>query len=115
LREAVGVVERELLATDRKLVVRLIIREGHRFHEISGFYYEEVIARVMRLIRRIAERGQARGEFTHDALARFPQLAAGPFLLAVVWDGLFADRDPLDLAGLLQAHVDVLVRGLQGP
>ena len=40
--------------------------------------------------------------------ARFPQLIVAPLLLAVIWDGLFAKIDPLDVGGLLRAHREVL-------
>ena len=52
-----------------------------------------------------------RGEFASDAAARFPQLIVAPLLLAVIWDGLFANIDPLDVAGLLRAHRELLTGG----
>ena len=40
--------------------------------------------------------------------ARYPQLVVAPLLVAVLWDGLFAKIDPLDVRGLLDAHREVL-------
>ena len=59
-------------------------------------------------MRGVAERAAREGEFASDAAARFPQLIVAPLLLAVVWDSLFAHIDPLDVAGLLRAHREVL-------
>jgi hypothetical protein len=59
-------------------------------------------------MRGVAERAAQRGEFTSDAAARFPQLIVAPLILAVVWDSLFARIEPLDVAGLLRAHRELL-------
>jgi AcrR family transcriptional regulator len=103
--------QREVLGTKRKLLLRLIIAEGPRFPAIANFYYREVVARGMALMRTVATEAVARGEFSSDAAARFPQLIVAPLLLAVIWDGLFSKIEPLDVAGLLSAHCDLLTAG----
>lgn len=112
LRQAMGILVREILTTDRRFVLRLLLVEGHKFPEVMRFYHEAVISRAMRLISGIARRGVERGEFRHDALARFPQLLAAPMILAVLWEGLFEEVEPLDVEGLLRAQLDLLLRGL---
>jgi AcrR family transcriptional regulator len=103
--------QREVLETKRKLLLRLIIAEGPRFPAIANFYYREVVARGLALMRNVATEAVARGEFSSDAAARFPQLIVAPLLLAVIWDGLFSKIEPLDVAGLLAAHCDLLTAG----
>jgi len=105
---AFALFQKEVLGTKRKLLLRLIISEGPRFPALAAFYHREVVSRGMKLMRAVAERAVARGEFPSHAAARFPQLVFAPLLLAVVWDGLFAKIDPLDVAGLLRAHREVL-------
>jgi AcrR family transcriptional regulator len=100
--------EKEVLGTQRRLLVRLIISEGPRFPELAAFYHREVVSRGMVLMRGVAQRAVERGEFSADAAARFPQLIVAPLLLAVIWDGLFAKIEPLDVSGLLRAHRDLL-------
>jgi len=102
---------REVLGTERKQLLRLIIAEGPRFPAIAAFYYREVVVRGMALMRSIAAEAVARGEFSTDAAARFPQLIVAPLLMAVIWDGLFASIEPLDVDGLLSAHRDLLTAG----
>ena len=99
---------KEVLGTNRKLLLREIIAEGPRFPAIAAFYHREVIARGMALMRAIASEAVARGEFSSDAAARFPQLIVAPLLVAVIWDGLFSEIEPLDVDGLLAAHRDLL-------
>jgi AcrR family transcriptional regulator len=100
--------EREVLGTKRKLLIRLIMTEGPRFPRIAELHYRTVVSRVLPLVQKIAARAAARGETANDAVARFPQLIAAPLLTAIIWDGLFAKIDPLDVAGFLRAHRDVL-------
>jgi len=105
----------QILETDRKLMLRLVIAEGPRFPAIAEFYYRNVVARMLPLIRTIAERAVERGELPNDALARFPQLAAGPLLLAVLWDAMFTRIDPLDAGRYLEAFGDMLTAGARRP
>ena len=75
--------------TRRKEIIRLVIAEAGRFPELAEFYYREVVARGMALLRSVAERAAARGELTSDELARFPQLIVAPWLVAFLWATLF--------------------------
>lgn len=100
--------EKEVLGTERKLLLRLIIAEGPRFPALAEFYYREVVSRGLGLMRTLAQRAARQGEFPNDAAARYPQLIVAPLLVAVIWDSLFADIDPLDVTGMLRAHRDVL-------
>lgn len=98
----------EIYATHRKDVIRLILAEGPRFPKLAEFYYREVIARVLPVIRARLTLAVERGELAHDALARFPQLLVAPALLAVLWSGLFGRFAPLDARELMGAHLDLL-------
>ena len=110
----IAVAKTEILGTRRKDIARLIISEAGRFPDLAAFYHREVVSRGMSAIRTIVERGVARGEFTSDAAAHFPQLVAAPLLVAIVWTGIFDRVEKLDTSGLLDAHADLLIRGLKG-
>ncbi|HMN72300.1 MAG TPA: TetR/AcrR family transcriptional regulator [Rhodoblastus sp.] len=101
--------EREVLATKRREIFRLIIAEGARFPAIAEFYHREVVSRGLTLVERAAERAHARGEIPSYALARYPQLLFGPLLVSVVWRSLFEPYQPLDVAGMLAAHRAMLL------
>jgi hypothetical protein len=101
--------EKEVLGTDRKLLLRLIIAEGARFPAIAEVYYREVVTRGLRLMRGLAERASAEGAFATEATSRYPQLIVAPLLLAVIWDNLFSRMHPLDVGDLLRAHREVLI------
>jgi AcrR family transcriptional regulator len=100
--------QKEVLGTKRKLLIRLIIAEGPRFPRITKFYYRNVIARIMPLLAKVAERAVEQGKFSSDAYALYPQLIAAPLLFAVIWDSLFASIKPLDVANFFRAHRQAL-------
>jgi AcrR family transcriptional regulator len=98
----------EIYGTRRKDVLRLIITEGPRFPKLAEFYYSEVIARVLPAVGALLSRAVERGELSHDALARFPQLLVAPALLAIIWNSLFERFAPLDIRELMHAHLDLI-------
>jgi AcrR family transcriptional regulator len=102
---------REVYGTRRKDIIRLILSEGPRFPAIAEFYYREVIARVLAIVRPILKRAAARGELPDDALARFPQLIVAPMLAAIMWHGLFDKFEPLNVDAMVRAHVNILFAG----
>ncbi len=104
---------KEVLGTERKLVLRLVIAEGPRFPAIAKFYYDEIVSRGLRLISRAIERGVARDEIAHGHLAQFPQLVMAPLVMAVIWDGLFQKQAPLDLQAVLKAHLATITAPTQ--
>jgi hypothetical protein len=87
----------------------LVITEGARFPSIAEFYYREVVERGIAAMRALIERAVARGELSHAALARFPQLVVAPGLVAILWVGLFDRFAHLDVAGMMRAHIEILL------
>ena len=98
----------EIYGTRRKDVIRLVLAEGPRFPKLAEFYYREVIARVLPIVRARLTLAVERGELAHHALARFPQLLVAPALLAILWSGLFDRFAPLEVRELMRAHLDLL-------
>jgi hypothetical protein len=88
--------------------------EASRFPELAEVYHREVIVRGLRILRGIAERGVARGEFRSDEIARFPQLAIAPALVALLWTSLFQRFDPIDIEAMLETHLALLMKALKG-
>lgn len=105
---------KEVLGTRRVDIVRLLLMEAGRFPELAEAYHRDVIGRGLSLLRGIAQRGLARGEFRSDELVRFPQLAIAPGLVALLWTSLFQRFDPIDIDALLEAHLALLMKALKG-
>ncbi len=98
---------REVYETRRKDVIRLMISEGRRFPKLAEFYYREVLSRIIAAVRALLRRAAERGEIA-KGLAEFPQIIAAPGLVAIIWDGLFARFEPLDVRAMMKTHVELL-------
>lgn len=102
---------REIYGTRRKDIIRLILSEGPRFPAIAEFYYREVISRILGFVRPMLARAVARGELPDDTFVRFPQLLVAPGLVGIIWSGLFEKFEPLDVAAMMRAHVNLIFGG----
>lgn len=109
----IGVFYREMVATDRRKVIRVLIGEGPRFPRLLRFYHAEVVSRGMTALRRVIDYGVARGEFRPSAVSEFPQLVAGPALIAAIWSMLFNEFEPLELEKYAEAHIDHVLHALR--
>ncbi|MEZ5890598.1 MAG: TetR/AcrR family transcriptional regulator [Xanthobacteraceae bacterium] len=98
----------EIYATKRRQVLRLIMAEGPRFPQLAEFYYRHVVEPASAVLRRLLERASARGELRDRRLAEFPQLVIAPGLVGIIWSSLFDRFAPLDMAGLMRTHLDLL-------
>lgn len=98
--------------SEKGAVLHLVFAEGARFPAIAEYYHREVISRGTELIRKIAARGRERGEFFSDAPERYPMLMIAPAVLATLWSVVFSRCENLDVRGLLDAHAELLLRGL---
>ncbi len=103
-----------LIASDRVVLPKIIIAEAGNFPELTRFYREDVIDRGLALATRIIERGIARGEFRRLPPAHLARVFVAPVLLAAIWRTTFArfDAASYDYDGLIETHLDVLLRGL---
>jgi AcrR family transcriptional regulator len=99
---------REVVATRRGDIVRLIIAEGTRFPSVADFYYREVVSRGIAAMGVLIELGIKNGEISQPGLARFPQLVVAPAIIAVIWQGLFGRHAPLDASEMFRVHLDMI-------
>lgn len=115
LQQLFELFRREVLGTERKKILQLLISEGPRFPSIAEFYYREVVSRGMRLLANVAREAGKDGTLPSEMLVRFPQLIVAPLIVAVVWDSLFSRLEPLDVDGMLEAHARLLVSNRSAP
>jgi AcrR family transcriptional regulator len=101
-------------ASDRVVLPKIVIGELGNFPELMRFYREEVVEKGLATLGSVISRGVARGEFRDIAPEHAARLCIAPILLAAVWRTTFAriDSETYDLEGLIETHIDVLLRGL---
>jgi len=102
-------------ATRASGITKLIISEARNFPDIAAFYQQEVIRPGNDLVRRILERGVARGEFRELDIdyAVFTIIAPMIFLIMMKHSlGACAPQDyPLDPQRYIDSQVDAILGG----
>lgn len=106
---------RELVETERRQIVRLIVAEAARIPELVDFYHREVIVRGKALLADLLARGVARSEFRAAPVAEAPEILVAPVILAAIWRMTFEPLAPLDLERFIGAHLDLVLAGLRVP
>jgi AcrR family transcriptional regulator len=103
-----------LRTSDRVVLPKIIVAEAGNFPELLRFYREAVVDKGLGLFAFAITRGIARGEFRNIDPQHAARLCIAPILLAAFWRTTFAAFDPVpyDLEGLIETHIDVLLRGL---
>jgi len=99
---------REIVATPRADIIRLIVAEGPRFPALADFYFREVVSKGLAGMTALVQLGIARGEIRQKQLAQFPQLLVAPAIVAVIWQSLFARHAPLDAIAMFRVHLDLI-------
>lgn len=99
---------RDVYGTNLRDVLRLVMTEGPRFPQLAEFYYRNVVGRAVAAMRVLLQRAADRGEIPHASLLAYPQLVVAPMIMAIIWSGLFDRFEPLDVAAVMRAHLDIL-------
>jgi AcrR family transcriptional regulator len=105
--------QRNLVQSDIRRLLRVFLAEGTAFPELIEFYYREVVSRGMAVMRSLIERGVKAGEFRPSALSELPQPLIAGALVALLWESLFGREHPLDTERLLEIHIDLILDGLK--
>jgi AcrR family transcriptional regulator len=102
-----------IVLSDTRLLMRIIIGEGHQFPEIRTLYYDKGIRPGMTVLDRVVQRGIDRGEFRDGPIREFPRLVMAPGLMAAIWGMTFAENEPIDMDRYFEGHLDLVLNGLK--
>lgn len=100
--------KREVLETERRHLLRLILAEGPLFPSVTEFYHREIISKGLGVLRILLKRAAERGELRNPAIAETPQIVMAPALMSVIWVTLFEPYEHLDTQKLLDTFLDTL-------
>jgi len=100
--------------SDAVILPRLLLAEAGNFPELAEFWRREIIDHGLSLFERIIRRGVARGEFRDLPPQHAARLCVAPLLVMALWRTVFSkfDTEPYDYQGLIDCHVETLLRGL---
>ena len=97
----------------RREVLRMLIAEASRFPELADRYHQEILRPCLDMLRQAIQRGVDRGEIRASAIVQSPQVVIAPIALVDLWLMLFDERQPLDLKAYFDAHLELVLNGLQ--
>ena len=100
--------------SDLVVLPKMVMAEAGNFPELARVYREEVIDKGLALLGEVIERGVRRGEFRDIPKQHAARLVVGPLMIIAIWRTTFArfDSEPYDYSGLVEAHIETLLRGL---
>jgi AcrR family transcriptional regulator len=97
-------------------LLKMIISESGTFPQLATLWSNLAVARMMALVRRIIERGIARGEFRAVDLEAIAPVVVAPIVLLGIWKQTFSHTEVnFDRGRTLDQHVELLLRGLERP
>jgi|SRR6185312_11701909 len=114
LRFVLAMIGNFAATSDRVVLGRVLLAEAGNFPELAEFWRREIIDQGLGVLGAIIRRGQAQGEFRSMPVEHAARLCVAPIVFLVFWRAVFArfDSTPYDYQGLVQAHLDTLLRGL---
>lgn len=119
IRFVLGAIAAFLATSDRIVLPKIIIAEAGNFPELARFYRAEIVERGLGLLTSVIERGIARKEFRALSAEHVARLCMAPILFIMLWRTTFSkfEHAPYDFEGLIQTHIDILLKGLafEGP
>jgi AcrR family transcriptional regulator len=92
-------------------MLRFVISEGSRFPQVVDGHYREVIEPIFTLTQALLDEGVRLGEFRQSPAIR-ANVVVAPVLSMMVETLIFDNRRDLDLSGYIDAHLDLVARGL---
>ncbi|NML72584.1 helix-turn-helix transcriptional regulator [Rhizobium sp. S-51] len=104
----------EILGTDRRHMLRLLISEGQFFPVVAEFYHRNVLSVGLALLRRVLERAAERGELRNPKVAEVPQLVFAPVLMSIIWKSLFEPYEHLDTKTVFATFLETLFLPSEG-
>jgi AcrR family transcriptional regulator len=101
--------------SDGVVLPKVMLAEVGHFPELAEFWRHEIIDRGLALFESVIRRGIARGEFRDVPPQHAARLCVAPLLIVVLWRTVFSrfDETPYDYQGLIETHIETLLRGLE--
>jgi len=106
----------QFICTSNRIVLpKIILAESGNFPELVRFYRSEIVDKGLGALSELIARGVARGELRPVKPEFIARQIIGPMLLTGLWRIVFEPLDdkPFDHAGLIQSHIETLLRGLE--
>ena len=113
LRMVLQRIYERIVTSDAPVLMRIIIAEGNRFPQITGYYHRTTLSKGQALLKRIVDRGIANGEFRAGPASELPIVLMAPAIVAAIWRMTFERHQPVGSEKFLEAHLDLVLHSLK--
>jgi AcrR family transcriptional regulator len=96
-----------------RILIRLMITEGHKHPDLIAWYWENVVSKALEAISTLIRRGVDKGEFRPSSLDEFPQLLAAPIVFSMIWTIVFRSHADLDIERFIEAHTEMILNSVK--
>lgn len=96
-----------------RTIMRIMISEGERFPQLTGFYFRSFLGPMTGVLRRIVTAGVERGEFRKGTATDQGLVLLGPAIMAAIWQMTFARYHEAPLESFKAAHIDLVLNGIK--
>ncbi|SHN60504.1 TetR/AcrR family transcriptional regulator [Desulfovibrio litoralis] len=94
-----------LQTTNAGDALRLLIREGLLFPELTAFYHQEFITPILNQYRYILKKAYDNKEIKVKELSDYPQILVAPLVFGIIWQTVFSNKEPINLEEMLKVHL----------
>ena len=103
-----------VVESDLRIIVRIVIADGLQHPAIIAHYHDEIVVHARSILRRLVERGIARGEIRAGPLTELPEVLMSPALMTIIWKLTFERITPIETSRFMDAHLDLIRRAVFG-
>lgn len=103
---------REVPRSPARVLVRLMIAEGPKHPDLTAWYWENVVAHGLAILRLVIKRGVKAREFRSSTIEDYPQMLVAPVLFSVVWTSVFSTHHTLDTDHYIESHLELLLEAI---
>jgi AcrR family transcriptional regulator len=112
IRHLLDQIYTEFVATDASVIMRLIVREGHRFPELREHFERHTFRQGRSVLRGIIEAGQASGELRTGPYGAQVEVLLAPAMVLAVFGQTIEPFLSADRHAYLEAHLDLVLNGI---
>ncbi|MBR7618805.1 TetR/AcrR family transcriptional regulator [Phenylobacterium sp. 20VBR1] len=95
-------------------IIKMVVGEARNFPELARVWHDRLIVPALGTLTAVIAAAQARGEVQPGDPRLYAVSLISPLLVGVIWRETFTPigAEPFDLAGLMEQHVETLLRGM---
>ncbi len=112
LRHLLNHIYTDLVATDASVILRLIVREGHRFPELREHFERYSLRAGRGILQAIIEAGHESGELRRGSYTAQIEVLLAPALVLAVFGQTIEPYISADRSAYFEAHLDLVLNGV---